>query len=150
MGWRRPAISSRRSWRKPIPLVAVARNLVVRVPDGVSSADASTVTLGAIALQGVRRAAPTLGETFVVIGLGILGQLTQQLLHANGVRVIGLDLDRRRLDLALSHGMEAAFHPDDGKVADHVARAKFIELMTNQMAAPNGANALTARAVWKV
>ncbi|WP_310448984.1 bi-domain-containing oxidoreductase [Sulfuritalea sp.] len=103
-------------------MVAVARNLVVRVPDGVSSADASTVTLGAIALQGVRRAAPTLGETFVVIGLGILGQLTQQLLHANGVRVIGLDLDRRRLDLALSHGMAAAFHPDDGKVADHVAR----------------------------
>ena len=60
---------------------------MTRVPDGVSFDEASTVTLGAIALQGVRRANPTLGETFVVIGLGVIGQLTAQLLRANGCTV---------------------------------------------------------------
>ena len=75
-------------------IIRVPRNLTVPVPDDLSLADASTVTLGAIALQGVRRAVPTLGETFVVIGLGVLGQLTAQLLRANGCRVIGLDLDQ--------------------------------------------------------
>ena len=65
-------------------LIAVPVNLAVRVPDGVGLDDASTVTLGAIALQGVRRAEPTLGETVAVIGLGILGQLTVQLLRAHG------------------------------------------------------------------
>ncbi len=80
--------------------ISVPRNLLVPVPDDVDSASASTVTLGSIALQGVRRAQPTLGETFVVIGLGILGQLTAQLLKANGCRVIGTDLDGDRLELA--------------------------------------------------
>jgi len=103
-------------------LVSVSRNLVVPIPDGVDAAAASTVTLGAIAMQGVRRANPTLGETFVLIGLGILGQLTQQLLHANGVRVIGLDLDRKRLELAQRHGMAVALHPDDTRVPEQVAR----------------------------
>lgn len=103
-------------------LVAVPRNLLAPIPEGVEAAAASTATLGAIAMQGVRRANPTLGETFVVIGLGILGQLTQQLLHANGARVIGLDLDRKRLDLAQAHGMQVALHPDDAKVPEQVAR----------------------------
>ncbi len=103
-------------------VVAVSRNLVVPIPENVDSAAASTATLGAIAMQGVRRANPTLGETFVVIGLGIVGQLTQQLLNANGVRVIGLDLDRKRLDLAQRHGMEEALHPDDAMMTEQVAR----------------------------
>jgi predicted dehydrogenase/threonine dehydrogenase-like Zn-dependent dehydrogenase len=103
-------------------LVAVPRNLVVPIPEGVNAAAASTVTLAAIAMQGVRRASPALGETFVVIGLGILGQLTQQLLLANGVRVIGLDLERKRLELAQRHGMQLALHPDDASVPDQVAR----------------------------
>jgi predicted dehydrogenase len=72
----------------------------------LSFAEASTVTLGAIALQGVRRATPTLGETFVVIGLGILGQLTAQLLKANGCRVIGLELDPERAHMAVELGMD--------------------------------------------
>ena len=59
-------------------IIRVPRNLAVPVPDGVGGEAAATVTLGAIALQGVRRAQPTLGETFIVIGLGLLGQLTQQ------------------------------------------------------------------------
>lgn len=88
-------------------LVNVPRNLLVPVPDGVSAAAASTVTLGAIALQGVRRLAPTLGETIVVLGLGILGQITLQLLKSNGCKVIALDLDPHRVELARMHGADA-------------------------------------------
>lgn len=87
-------------------LVCVPQNLVCPVPDVLDMAQASTVTLGAIALQGVRRANPTLGETFVVIGLGILGQITHQLLRANGVRTIGTDLDHRRIETGLKLGMD--------------------------------------------
>ena len=89
-------------------IIRVPRNLVVRIPDGLGFDEASTVTLGAIALQGVRRAMPTLGETFVVVGLGILGQLTAQLLRANGCRVIGADPDARRVALAVDLGMDAS------------------------------------------
>jgi predicted dehydrogenase/threonine dehydrogenase-like Zn-dependent dehydrogenase len=85
-------------------LIAVPVNLAVRVPEGVDLEDASTVTLGAIALQGVRRAAPTLGETIGVLGLGILGQLTVQMLRANGCRVVAFDLDPGRVALACAHG----------------------------------------------
>lgn len=88
-------------------IVCVPRNLIVPVPAGVGFAEASTVTLGAIALQGVRRLQPTLGECFVVIGLGILGQLAVQLLKANGCRVLGTDLNRNRVDIACSLGMDA-------------------------------------------
>jgi predicted dehydrogenase/threonine dehydrogenase-like Zn-dependent dehydrogenase len=94
--------------------IRVARNLCAPIPDKVDFESASTVTLGAIALQGVRRAQPTLGETFVVVGLGILGQLTVQILRANGCRVIGLDHDRTRIAIAVSLGMEYGQHPDDG------------------------------------
>lgn len=103
-------------------VIAVPRNLVVPIPDGLDFGDAATVTLGAIALQGVRRAQPTLGEAFVVLGLGILGQLAAQLLRANGCRVIGVDLDRPRIDLARQLGMHAGIHPDDGDDVEQVAR----------------------------
>ncbi|MEQ9607604.1 MAG: bi-domain-containing oxidoreductase [Kiloniellaceae bacterium] len=103
-------------------VVCVPRNLVVPVPDGLDLADASTVTLGAIALQGVRRAEPTLGESFVVIGLGIIGQVTVQILKANGVRVIGADLDARRIEQALASGMDLALRPEDEAGEAHVAR----------------------------
>ena len=66
-------------------IVAVARNLAVRVPDAVSLDDAAFVTVGAIALQGVRIADVRLGEACVVIGLGLVGQLTVQLLKAAGL-----------------------------------------------------------------
>ncbi|HER27464.1 MAG TPA: zinc-binding alcohol dehydrogenase, partial [Rhodospirillales bacterium] len=77
-------------------IIRVPRNLVVPIPDDLDMAAASTVTLGAIALQGIRRLEPTLGETFVIIGLGILGQLSAQILRANGCQVIGLDPDDGR------------------------------------------------------
>jgi predicted dehydrogenase/threonine dehydrogenase-like Zn-dependent dehydrogenase len=102
--------------------IRVPRNLAVPVPEGVGFDEASTVTLGAIALQGVRRAAPTLGETFVVIGLGILGQLTSQLLRANGCRVIGVDLDPERVELARSLGMDVGLGADVDSEARQVAR----------------------------
>lgn len=103
-------------------VIRVPRNLAVRLPDGLGWHAASTVTLGAIALQGVRRAQPTLGETFVVIGMGLLGQLTSQILKAAGCRVIGTDLDRERLALAKRLGADVTLHPDEGTDFDQVAR----------------------------
>lgn len=103
-------------------MIRVPRNLTVPIPDNLDFAEASTVTLGAIALQGVRRAQPTLGEVFVVIGLGILGQLTTQMLRANGCRVIGTDLDRQRIAIAKQLGMDIGIHPDDGNNIEQVAR----------------------------
>ncbi len=102
--------------------ICVPRNLCVPVPDGLDWESASTVTLGAIALQGVRRAQPTLGESFVVIGLGLLGQLTVQLLRANGCRTIGVDLDRERVALALGLGLDVGVTPEDGSDVEQVAR----------------------------
>ncbi len=87
----------------------VPRNLVARLPEGVSFEEGAFATLGAIALQGVRRCAPTLGERIVVLGLGLLGQLTVQLLRASGAVVIGVDLVRSRVDRALASGATAGF-----------------------------------------
>jgi predicted dehydrogenase/threonine dehydrogenase-like Zn-dependent dehydrogenase len=101
-------------------VVRVPRNLVVPVPESLTLQDASTVTLGAIALQGVRRAEPTLGETFVVIGLGIIGQLTAQLLRANGCRVIGTDLDMHRVAAATELGMDIGIAPGETEIQDVV------------------------------
>ena len=103
-------------------IIRVPRNLAAPVPDDVDYPAASTVTLGAIALQGVRRAQPTLGETFVVIGLGVLGQLTVQILMANGCRVIGTDLDKKRILLAQELGMHMGLYPEGGANIEHVAR----------------------------
>lgn len=103
-------------------VIRVPRHLVVPVPDGVGLAAASTVALGAIALQGVRRAQPTLGETFVVLGLGILGQLVAQILRVNGCRVIGTDLAPARIRLARTLGMDFGFEPGQGELVEHVAR----------------------------
>jgi predicted dehydrogenase/threonine dehydrogenase-like Zn-dependent dehydrogenase len=93
--------------------VAVPENLVVRVPDEVELKRAAFATLGAIALQGVRVAAPTLGEIGAVIGLGLLGQLTVQLLRANGCRALGIDLDPARVKAARDQGAEWGGRPGD-------------------------------------
>ncbi|MBX7066589.1 MAG: bi-domain-containing oxidoreductase [Parachlamydiales bacterium] len=87
-------------------IIQVPENLIVPIPPSLDFASASTVALGGIALQGIRRAQPTLGETFVVIGLGFLGQITGQMLLANGCRVIGMDLDPHRVALAETFGIE--------------------------------------------
>lgn len=103
-------------------IVCVPRNLAVPIPPGVALPHASTVALGAIALQAVRRAAPAIGETFVVIGLGILGQLSVQILKAAGCRVIGSDIDDSRTQLALKNGMDLAIDSADKTAAEQAAR----------------------------
>ncbi|MBO8244207.1 Gfo/Idh/MocA family oxidoreductase [Prochlorococcus marinus XMU1411] len=92
--------------------ICIPEKLCVLVPNGLSLEKASTVTLGAIALQGVRRANLTLGENVLVLGLGILGQLTSQLLRSNGCNVFGLDLDKKRVNLAKSLGLKEGFLND--------------------------------------
>lgn len=101
-------------------VICVPRNLAAPVPEGVTLEEASFVALGAIALQGVRRAAPTLGETFVVIGLGLVGQLAAQLLRASGTRVVGLDLDAGRCALARELGAHTTLDAADGDAAARV------------------------------
>jgi predicted dehydrogenase/threonine dehydrogenase-like Zn-dependent dehydrogenase len=87
--------------------VCVPKNLVARVPDNVSYAEAAFTVIGAIGLQGIRLAAPTLGETVVVSGLGLIGLLTAELLLANGCRVVGFDFDAHKVRLAREKGVEA-------------------------------------------
>ena len=96
-------------------VISVPRNLCVRLPDELDFEAGSFATVGAIALQGVRLAEPTLGESVVVIGLGLVGQLTVQLLKANGCRVFGVDIDETRNQLAIACGAEAACVPDEAK-----------------------------------
>ena len=86
--------------------VAVPVNLAAKVPDGVSDGEASFTVLGSIALQGIRLAHPTLGETVVVTGLGLIGLMAVQLLRAQGCRVLGLDFDPAKLALARRFGAE--------------------------------------------
>lgn len=101
-------------------IVMVPRNLVVKVPDGCGLRDAASVTLGSIAMQGVRRADPRLGEIVAVIGLGLLGQITAQLLKAAGCRVIGFDLEPRRVELARQLGMDHGFVPGEVDVENEI------------------------------
>ena len=87
----------------------VPRNLVALVPDGVSFEEAAFGTLGAIALQGVRRAEPGLGDRVAVLGLGLLGQITAQMLKASGAVVIGVDVRPERVARAQALGLDAGF-----------------------------------------
>jgi len=96
-------------------IISVPRNLCVRMPAGLKFEEASFGTVGAIALQGVRLAEPTLGESVVVIGLGLVGQLTVQLLKANGCRVFGVDIDETRNQLAIACGAEAVCVPAEAR-----------------------------------
>ena len=79
-------------------IITVPINLVSKIPNNVKLEDASFTTLGAIALQGCRLSNPLIGETFLVVGLGLIGQITSQILNANGCRVIGTDLNNQILE----------------------------------------------------
>ncbi len=85
----------------------IPKNLAAPIPDGVSHEEAAFATIGAIALNGIRLAQPQIGETTAVIGLGLLGLLTAQILKASGTKVIGLELDQRRIELARTLGIDA-------------------------------------------
>lgn len=91
---------------KHAEVVSVPVNLCAKVPDTVPDADAAFTVLGAIALQGIRLVAPTLGEAVVVTGLGLIGLMAVQLLRAQGCRVLGLDFDPAKLALAQHFGAE--------------------------------------------
>ncbi len=92
--------------------VAVPRNLVAKVPEGVSLDQAAFVTLGCIAMVGLRRTGCQFGETVVAFGLGLLGQLTVQIARAAGMQVLGLDIDERRVAEALANGANRALNPN--------------------------------------
>ncbi|MHB1126557.1 MAG: bi-domain-containing oxidoreductase [Bacillota bacterium] len=87
-------------------VVCVPKNLCVKVPDNVNDEEAAFTVLGAISLEGIRLAQPTLGETFAIFGLGLIGQLVLQLLRAHGCRVLGIDMDAHKLELARKYGAE--------------------------------------------
>ncbi len=108
--------------------VAVPKNLVAKIPDGVSFEEASFTVVGAIALQGIRLVKPTFGESVAVIGLGLIGLLTIQLLKANGCKVIGFDLDEDKLKLAEQLGVTVV---NSGK-QDPV---RYIEQFTDEVGA---------------
>ncbi|MBK8268014.1 MAG: bi-domain-containing oxidoreductase [Planctomycetes bacterium] len=101
--------------------VCVAKNLCAKLPDEVPDEQAPFVVLGAIGLQGIRLMEPTLGESIVVVGLGVIGLLTVQLLQAQGCRVLGIDMDANRLEMARRFGAEVVELPAG---ADPVAAAK--------------------------
>lgn len=97
-------------------VISVPQNLVTKIPESVSSDEAAFTTLGAIALQGVRQADPKLGEKVCVIGLGLLGQITVQLLKANGCSVFGIDMSEKLIELAKESGAGQSMHRNDSNL----------------------------------
>lgn len=95
-------------------VVRVAKNLCAKIPDNVSDEEAAFTVLGSIGLQGIRLAQPTLGETFVITGAGLIGLMAIQLLIANGCRVLAIDYDQNKLDLAKKYGAETC-NPGNGE-----------------------------------
>ena len=87
--------------------VCVPHNLTAKIPDNVDFETASFTVPSAIALQGIRLANPTIGENFVVVGLGLIGLLSVQILRANGCRVIGIDYDQKKCELAEQYGAKS-------------------------------------------
>lgn len=101
-------------------VVCVPKNLCARIPDDVPYESAAFTVLGSIGLQGIRLAQPTLGEKFVVTGLGLIGNITAQLLQAHGCTVMGIDMDESKLDVARKFGISTV---DISKGEDPVAAA---------------------------
>ena len=106
-------------------VIAVPENLVVKIPSGVSTSDASYCTVASIALQGVRQADLRIGESCLVIGLGLLGQLTVQLLKAAGIKVIGVDVNPDMVELALKSGADYSFVRTSGELELSIQNASY-------------------------
>jgi len=109
--------------------VCVPKNLVVKIPENVTDDQASFTIIGAIGLQGIRLVNPTFGETIVVVGLGLIGLITAQLLKANGCNVIGFDFDSHKVALAKSFGIDSI---NPGLGIDQVA---YVQNITNAVGA---------------
>ena len=107
--------------------VSVPKNLVAKIPEGVSDEQAAFTVIGSIGLQGIRLINPTLGETVVVVGLGLIGLITAQLLKANGCNVVGFDFDQSKVELAKSYGIDAV-NPGTG-----VKQVEYVLEKTNQV-----------------
>lgn len=106
-------------------VVCVPKNLVAHIPENVSDEEATFTVVGAIALQSIRLANPTFGETVAVIGLGLIGQLTAELLQANGSEVIVFDFDQHKIDLANAKGIKAfkvSEEMDSVKIAQEITQ----------------------------
>lgn len=112
-------------------------NLCARVPDGVSDSDAAFSTVGAIALQGVRQAEPRIGERVVVIGLGLIGLLTVQMLKANGCAVMGIDLDPTKVALAQQLGADVAVVSDAGSACEAFTQGRGADAVIITAATPS-------------
>ena len=106
--------------------VSVPQNLVAHIPENVSDEEATFTVIGAIGLQGIRLANPTLGETVVVVGLGLIGLITAELLVANGCKVIGIDIDDKKLAIAAQRGV-ITVNPMTSDVV------KFVQSQTNNI-----------------
>jgi predicted dehydrogenase/threonine dehydrogenase-like Zn-dependent dehydrogenase len=109
-------------------IVCIAKNLVAKIPENVSYDEAAFTVIGSIGLQGIRLVNPTMGETVVVIGLGLIGLITVQLLLANGCNVIGFDFDARKVELAKKSGANAF-------IASNVDVVKMVEEYTEGIGA---------------
>lgn len=103
--------------------VCIPKNLVAHVPENVTDEEAAFTVIGSIGLQGIRLLKPELGETIVVIGMGLIGLICAQLLIANGCKVIGVDIDDEKLELSKKWGV-IPFNPQTGNVI------KFVESET--------------------
>ena len=109
--------------------VCIPKNLVAKIPDNVTDEEAAFTIIGSIGLQGIRLLQPTFGETIVVVGLGLIGLVTAELLLANGCNVIGFDFDPNKVKIAKEKGI-IAINPSEG--TDQV---KFVESYTNNIGA---------------
>lgn len=115
---------------KHAEVVSVPNNLCARIPDSVDDESAAFTVIGAIALQGIRLITPTLGETVVVTGLGLVGLVAVQLLRAHGCRVLGLDFDPVKLTLAKQFGAEVVdlgHGQDPVAIADKYSRGRGVD-----------------------
>ena len=109
--------------------VCVPKNLAAKIPDNVDDDEAAFTIIGSIGLEGIRLLKPEFGETIVVIGLGLIGLVVVQLLKANGCKVIGIDFDQQKVDLAVSKGV-VAINPGTGENP-----VKFVEEFTHGVGA---------------
>jgi len=125
---------------KHAEVVCVPENLCMAIPDSVSDEAAAFTVLGAIALQGIRLTKPTLGETVVVTGLGLIGLVTVQLLKAQGCRVIGIDLDSDKVELAKKLGAETvnlSKGEDPIAIAEQYSRGRGVDAVIITASAKN-------------
>ncbi|HAW08946.1 MAG TPA: oxidoreductase, partial [Bacteroidetes bacterium] len=103
---------------------SVPKNLAVKIPETVGLDVAAFTTVATIALQGIRQAAPEIGENVAVIGLGLIGQITVQLLRAGGQSVVGFDIDENTFELAKQNGCQAVFPSSKEYIKDAIYKTQ--------------------------